>query len=248
MTPPRKIPPPGSARLFSDSHTTPSPPANVHIANIDGASRGNPGPASYAVVIRDAGGRIVHELSKHIGRGTNNVAEYYALLAALDYAVANGIAALRIRSDSELLVRQMQGRYKVKSADLRPLQERAAKLARQLAYFQIEHVRRELNRDADALANVALDQAGVPKFERGKSEPRHATISAQGEATPRLAPGRAPEGMPSENPSPPMTDGHAQNRMRIPAQFIRGVFLPRTEIDLPEGAEVTLEVTFPEKA
>ena len=168
MTPPRKIPPPGSARLFDDSHAAPPPPANVHIANIDGASRGNPGPASYAVVIRDASGRTVLELSKHIGRETNNVAEYYALLAALDYAAAHGIAALRIRSDSELLVRQMQGRYKVKSADLRPLHERAAKLARQLAYFQIEHVRRELNRDADALANVALDQAGVPKFEHGK--------------------------------------------------------------------------------
>lgn len=166
---------PGSARLFADSHS-PAPPAGVHVANIDGASRGNPGPASYAVVLRDPQGKIVLELAKNIGRETNNVAEYFALLAALDYAASHNIPALRIRSDSELLVRQMQGRYKVKSADLKPLYERAAKLARQLQYFAIEHVRRELNRDADALANVALDSAGVPKFEdrKTRSEPASA--------------------------------------------------------------------------
>ncbi len=137
---------PGSARLFADSHS-PAPPAGVHVANIDGASRGNPGPASYAVVLRDPQGKIVLELAKNIGRETNNVAEYFALLAPLDYATSHNISALRIRSDSELLVRQMQGRYKVKSADLKPLHERAAKLARQLQYFAIEHARRELNRD-----------------------------------------------------------------------------------------------------
>jgi len=158
-----KTPPPSSARLFSESHAA-APPAGVHIANIDGASRGNPGPASYAVVIRDPSAKIILELAKNIGRETNNVAEYYALLAALEYATSHSISALRIRSDSELLVRQMQGRYKVKSADLKPLHERASKMAKQLGYFAIEHVRRELNRDADALANVALDQAGVPKF------------------------------------------------------------------------------------
>ena len=156
--------------MFSDSHSA-SPPAGVHVANIDGASRGNPGPASYAVVVRDPAGKLVLELAKNIGRETNNVAEYYALLAALDYATSHGIAALRIRSDSELLVRQMQGRYKVKSADLKPLYERASKMARQLKYFAIEHVRRELNKDADALANVALDSAGVPKFEGRNAKP-----------------------------------------------------------------------------
>ncbi len=170
MTRTPRISPPGSARLFSDSHAA-SPPAGVHVANIDGASRGNPGPASYAVVVRDPAGKLVLELAKNIGRETNNVAEYYALLAALDYATSHGIAALRIRSDSELLVRQMQGRYKVKSADLKPLYERALKMARQLKYFAIEHVRRELNKDADALANVALDSAGVPKFEVNNAKP-----------------------------------------------------------------------------
>jgi ribonuclease HI len=155
-----KTSPPGSARLFSESHSA-SPPAGVHIANIDGASRGNPGPAAYAVVIRDPEGKLVLELAKKFGRDTNNVAEYYALLAALDYATTHAISSLRIRSDSELLVRQMQGRYKVKSADLKPLHERASILSRQLKYFAIEHVRREQNCDADALANIALDSGPV---------------------------------------------------------------------------------------
>src|ERR1700732_4048467 len=170
MTRRTKPSPPESAPLFGKSaHGSPSelvavsnrsaPRAAVHIANIDGASRGNPGPASYAVVLRDPSGKIVLELAKNIGRETNNVAEYYALLAALDYAATHDIRGLRIRSDSELLVRQMHGRYKVKSPDLKPLHERAAKLARQIQYFVIEHVRRELNSDADALANIALDQA-----------------------------------------------------------------------------------------
>lgn len=148
---------PGSARLFVDSHP-PSPHAPVYVASIDGASRGNPGPAAYAVLLRDPSGKTLLELAKPIGRETNNVAEYRALLAALDYATTHAISALRVRSDSELLVRQMQGRYKVKSADLKPLHERALKLARSLAYFSAEHVAREANREADALANAALDR------------------------------------------------------------------------------------------
>jgi ribonuclease HI len=160
MRRPDKVRTPESARLFSDSHS-PIPASGVHIANIDGASRGNPGPAAYAVVIRDPAGQVVLELAKRMGRETNNVAEYYALIAALDYATSQGIGALRIRSDSELLVRQIEGRYKVKSADLKPLYERASKLARQMAYFAIEHVPREQNRDADRLANIALDSGDV---------------------------------------------------------------------------------------
>src|SRR6202521_1109340 len=99
-----KVSPPGSARLFSDSPPA-TPPAGVHIANIDGASRGNPGPASYAVVLRDPAGKVILELAKNLGRETNNVAEYYAQRAALDYATSHGAHALAIRSDSELLVR-----------------------------------------------------------------------------------------------------------------------------------------------
>ncbi len=177
-----KIRPPQGARLFSE--TDPKVPASgVHIAHIDGASRGNPGPAAYAVVICNPAGEVVLELAKRLGLETNNVAEYYALLAALDYATSRGIGALRVRSDSELLVRQMQGRYKVRSADLRPLYERASKLARQLAYFAIEHVPREQNRDADRLANVALDSGNrstvARKPEPANSEGRTRRIQAR---------------------------------------------------------------------
>jgi ribonuclease HI len=220
-----KTPPPSSARLFFESHAA-APPAGVHIANIDGASRGNPGPASYAVVIRDPNGKTILELAKNIGRETNNVAEYYALLAALDYATSHNIPSLRIRSDSELLVRQMQGRYKVKSADLKPLHERASKMAKQLGYFAIEHVRRELNRDADALANVALDQAGVPKFAgtgSTTSESRANSLSTQPSAS------TTPESNPKVEPR------------RIRARFVNGVFVPIETIDLPEGAEIAIE-------
>ncbi len=206
--------PPDNARLFSDSPST--PPAGVHIANIDGASRGNPGPAAYAVVMRDPNGNIILELGKRLGRDTNNVAEYYALLAALDYATSNGIKALRIRSDSELLVRQMQGRYKVKSPDLKPLHERALKTSRQLQYFTIEHVRRELNRDADALANAALDSGGPIALP--------ATIAAPAR--------RASEG-PSAIPTKPR---------RIRARFERGAFVPLEKPEIPEGTEVVLEI------
>ncbi|HYL67887.1 MAG TPA: reverse transcriptase-like protein [Candidatus Limnocylindria bacterium] len=219
-----KISPPGSARLFSDSHPA-APPAGVHVANIDGASRGNPGPASYAVILRDPSGKVALDLAKNIGRETNNVAEYYALLAALDYATSHGICALRIRSDSELLVRQMQGRYKVKSADLKPLHERASKLARQLEYFAIEHVPREMNREADGLANVALDQAGVPQFERRS----HASAQATMNAAPRAS----------------RADRHSPRSIR--AHFVKGTLVPVEPLELPEGAEVTIQVRIPPK-
>ena len=206
----------------------------MYVANIDGASRGNPGPASYGVVLRDPDGKIALELGKNIGRETNNVAEYFALLAALDYAATHNIAALRVRSDSELLVRQMQGRYKVKSPDLKPLHERATKLSRQLRYFAIEHVRRELNTGADALANVALDSAGVPKFEDRKS--RLANEAAP--APTRASQTPAATTPPTPRPNPPRT---------LRARFVRGVFVPADPVDLPEGSEVTLDLRIPLK-
>jgi ribonuclease HI len=219
---------PGTARLFAESQN--AIPAGVHVANIDGASRGNPGPASYAVVLRDPEGKIVLELAKNIGRETNNVAEYFALLAALDYATMHGIGSLRIRSDSELLVRQMQGVYKVKSPDLKPLQERAAKLARQLQYFAIEHVRRELNKDADALANVALDAGGTAKIEKRAAE--HAASPA-----------------PSTKAASPAPEDDAQPKLprALRARYVNGNLVPSRPLDLPDGTEVVLEVTLPPK-
>ena len=142
--------------LFGEPEAQAKPAA--YRANIDGGSRGNPGPASYGVVIRDPKGEVIARLKKYIGRMTNNVAEYYGLIAALDWAQSNQVRALRIESDSELLVKQMRGQYKVKSADLKPLFERAKKMSQTFSSFRIDHVYREQNAEADALANEALDE------------------------------------------------------------------------------------------
>ena len=163
MPTPKKPSRPAGARLFTESPAEQKPSAAAFRANIDGAARGNPGPASYGVVIRDGRGEVVAKLKKYIGRMTNNVAEYYGLIAALDYAQSHGLRALRVESDSELMVKQMRGVYKVKSADLQPLFERAKKVSQGFESFRIEHVYREQNREADALANEALDEtSGVP--------------------------------------------------------------------------------------
>jgi ribonuclease HI len=155
---PRRTPTPRGKGLFGDA-TAELKPSAAFRANIDGGSRGNPGPAAYGVVIRDGSGELVAKLKKYIGRMSNNVAEYYGLIAALDYAQSHKIRALRIESDSELLVKQMRGQYKVKSEDLRPLFERAKKMSQGFDSFRIDHVYREQNREADALANEALDTA-----------------------------------------------------------------------------------------
>ena len=172
--------PPRGAGLFPDApHPAKSAPA-AHRANIDGGSRGNPGPASYGVVLRDPRGDIVAKLKKYIGRMTNNVAEYYGLIAALDYAQSHGIRALRVESDSELLVQQMRGRYKVKSADLQPLFERAKKMSQSFESFRIDHVYREQNREADALANEALDEtSGAPSTPGSSSKTKTSSGSPQ---------------------------------------------------------------------
>jgi len=135
------------------------PSAPELAAYIDGASRGNPGPASYGVVIQDAHGRTVDTLSQFLGRATNNVAEWSALIAALEYALRRQSRRVKIYCDSELVARQMQGRYRVQSPDLKPLFEQARRLAAQIGEVSIQHVPREKNREADLLANQALDNA-----------------------------------------------------------------------------------------
>ncbi len=129
------------------------PPAIIHI---DGASRGNPGPAAFAVVIRPPDGVPV-EVAETIGSATNNIAEYTALVAALHHAGELGLTHLHVHSDSELLVKQMNGEYKVKNADLRDLYLEATQLRRGFAEVTLTHVRREQNKRADELCNIALD-------------------------------------------------------------------------------------------
>jgi probable phosphoglycerate mutase len=151
-----------SGRLFAEPDS-PARSEGSYTANIDGAARGNPGPASYGVVVQRPDGKPLETFGKYIGRHTNNVAEYYALIAALDYAAAKGIKRLRIYSDSQLIVNQMKGLYKVKHADLRPLHERARKQAAGLEAFSIQYVPREQNREADMAANAALDSTSSVK-------------------------------------------------------------------------------------
>ena len=149
-------------------------------ANVDGGSRGNPGPAAYGVVVRDPRGEIVARLKKYIGKNTNNVAEYFGLIAALDYAQNHGIRALHIESDSELMVKQMRGQYKVKSAELKPLFERAKKMSQAFESFRISHVYREQNKEADALVNQALDETsgsgGAPSVKVDKPAGKDGTM------------------------------------------------------------------------
>ncbi len=127
------------------------------IAHIDGASRGNPGPAAYAVVMETPEGGHLTSLSEAIGTATNNMAEYRALLAALDYALAHEHLNLKVLTDSELLARQVEGAYKVRHPGLKPLYESAREKIGRLIAFKIRHVPREENREADRLCNQTLD-------------------------------------------------------------------------------------------
>jgi ribonuclease HI len=231
---------PQGQRLFGE----PERPA-AHIAYIDGASRGNPGAAAYAVVVKAPGGKTEFEIGKYFGRATNNVAEYYGLIAALDAAQSRGIQRLLVRSDSELLVRQMQGRYKVKSADLKPLYERALKMSRGFAYFAIEHVPREQNAEADALGNRALDETSRSSTPRHDAVPAASTPVLPAHERPRGPRAAAPAagapvaGASSVSSTPP---GGSPVVSRIRARYSAGALHPLGALDLDEGEIVELSI------
>jgi len=130
-------------------------------AAFDGGSRGNPGTAAWGVALFGDGGEYLEGRAGTLGRATNNVAEYHGLLKALDLAVERGARHVEIRSDSELIVKQIRGEYRVRHPDLKPLHARAVRLIDGFASFRIRHVRREENRDADRLVNAALDRAAA---------------------------------------------------------------------------------------
>lgn len=129
------------------------------IAHIDGGARGNPGPAGWGAVVQSPAGETLAELSGPLAHATNNVAEYTGLLETLRWCHERGLSNVHIRSDSLLLVQQMRGVYKVKNEGLKPLHAQARLLAYRIGSVTFEHVRRELNKDADRLANVAMDEA-----------------------------------------------------------------------------------------
>jgi probable phosphoglycerate mutase len=194
------------------------------IAHIDGASRGNPGPAAYAVVVESSDGSKLAGFSGYLGRATNNFAEYQALLAALEYALSKHYLRVHVQTDSELLARQIEGVYKVKSPGLKPLQEHARQMIARLESFSIQHVPREQNYEADQLANQALDAA-----ERGK---RHQVV-----APPPLTPlpvrgGESGVGVASKVAGP----------LRASATFHKGLLEPHGQLSLFEGEVVKLEI------
>ncbi|KAA6461249.1 ribonuclease HI family protein [Acidobacteria bacterium AB60] len=155
-------------------------------AHCDGGSRGNPGPAGYGAVLEDGQGRVVARLSEFLGVQTNNYAEYSGLLACLKWALQHGHKRLRLISDSELMVKQMKGQYKVASPSLRPLWEEAKQLARQLERFEMSHTLRGGNKEADRLANEAMDR-GMGK------RPGAGPVAANAYAKPPQSPAAAPK-------------------------------------------------------
>ena len=154
-------------------------PEDYLVAHIDGGARGNPGPAGYGVVVEDHAGRMLEEIAQYLGRTTNNVAEYSALLAALEYALRHRFRAVKILSDSELLVRQMRGEYKVRNAALIELYQKAQAMIRELDWFQVQHIPREQNREADRLANTAMDRAYTQRPSTQPPAPEPKPQSAQ---------------------------------------------------------------------
>ena len=127
--------------------------------NVDGGARGNPGPAAIGVVVRNDDGAVVEQVGETIGEATNNVAEYRALLRGIELASAHGADEVELIGDSELIVRQIEGRYKVKHADMKELHAKAKKMLAGFDSWSIRHVKRAQNSDADKLVNEALDNA-----------------------------------------------------------------------------------------
>jgi ribonuclease HI len=221
-----------SSNLFS----APKSATAAHTAHVDGGARGNPGPAGYGLVVHDPQGNKVAELSQYLGHRTNNYAEYHGLLAALRYAIAHKIQSLKIVSDSELMVRQMKGVYKVRHPELRKLYDEAQDLTAQIEHVEIRHALREHNRDADRLANEAMD--------RGKHSPH-------GEAEPRLRSefaANSNSGGPSGTRPAPSEIGPAVSGPRVPVTpeefegIVRNGVIELRGGSLPEGTRVQVRV------
>jgi ribonuclease HI len=200
----------------------PHPSSDIRqiIAHIDGGSRGNPGPAAYAVVVSLSDGTQLASFSRYLGHTTNNVAEYEGLLAALDYSLERNYRRLKIITDSELLARQVSGQYKVKNPNLKELYDRARMLIAKFDAFRIEHVRREHNREADRLANEAMDAA-----------------------TKQKGPAKAQSVAQAGNESKPgMNTDARQKSLRATATYHQGVLELDGSLPLDDGEQVDLKI------
>jgi probable phosphoglycerate mutase len=195
-------------------------------AHCDGGSRGNPGPSGYGAIVEDPQGRVVARLSNFLGNQTNNYAEYSGLLAVLAWAIEHNARRLRVVSDSELMVKQMKGQYKVASPVLRPLYEQARRTAARLDRFEMRHTLRGGNQEADRLANEAMDKGMGRNREQGAGN-REQGRSPQ---VPPLRPGN--QGALSTTPAKPAR--------QILEGYVKGGVVHLLEGELPDGIFVKI--------
>jgi len=202
---------PTAPSLFSDA-PTPKPEKSTQKptwinAHCDGGARGNPGPAGYGALIQDDQGMVLAELSEFLGMRTNNYAEYSGLLGCLQYALDHHHPRLRVVSDSELMVKQIQGKYKVNSPDLKPLWQEAKNRIAKLEAFEISHALRHKNKDADRLANEAMDRGMKRPSATNPGAPRP-SVADVGEAAPKARP------YPTKSAAPPDPYAKADTMLR----------------------------------
>ena len=194
---------PTSPTLFPETRVTPSKSGGWITAHCDGGARGNPGPAGYGAEITGPDGQVIAELSEYLGHRTNNYAEYAGLLASLQYALDHHHPRLRVISDSELMVKQIQGKYKVNSPDLKPLWQEAKNRIARLEAFEISHALRHKNKAADALANQAMDR-GMNRTPTPPAPPSQKKSSSEKKfSSEKNLSSFAGGGGPASRPSPP---------------------------------------------
>lgn len=204
-----------------------------HTAHCDGGSRGNPGPAGYGAVVQNPEGQTVARLNEFLGIQTNNFAEYSGLLAVLRWAIENHVGQVRVVSDSELMVKQLQGKYKVSSPAIRPLYDEAKKLVRQLEGFEIRHTLRAGNKEADQLANEAMDRG------MGKNRDQGSGVRDQGAGL--RAPAARPYGrLETSGPAQPRPATPDQPKKQILEGYVKGGVVHLLNGELPDGIFVKI--------
>ena len=204
-----------------------------YTAHTDGGSRGNPGPSGYGAVVEDPQGRTVARLSEFLGVQTNNYAEYSGLLGVLRWAIEKHVGRVRVVADSELMVKQMKGIYKVSSPAIRPLYDEARKLVRQLDSFEIRHTLRNGNKEADQLANDAMD--------RGMGKTGNQSAARDPGAGTLRAPAARPYGrLETTGPAQERPATHDQPKKQVLSGYVKGGVVHLVEGELPDGIFVKI--------
>jgi len=226
-----------NGNLFDAPGSASADTTELLIAHCDGGSRGNPGPSGFGAVIEDSKGRTLAELSEFLGIQTNNYAEYSGLLAVLKWAIENNAKNLRVVSDSELMVKQMQGKYAVKSPVLKPLFDEAKKMARRVPGFEMRHTLRGGNKVADRLANEAMDRG------MGKNRDQGSGVRDQGAGGGPAVPAARPYGKLESTPiarpvpqtRPVQPPAAAKPARQVLEGYVKGGVVHLLEGELPEG-------------